>query len=131
MAFLYQRSSIIRINAFKRESGNGCSQNGSAIPFKALLAVIGPLTEIDWHVPDQNSGGSQAFRRIAIRPARLLGLSRPNDRASPSSSRTYFSVAATAASRALSLKPNDDQTIFSVSTSYSQRPINMPRSKIA
>src|SRR5437867_5615311 len=71
------------------------------------------------------------FRNAAMRGARLLGLSRLKERASPSCSRMYFSVAAIAASRALSLIPKEDQTIFSDSMSYSHRPTSRPRSTIA
>ena len=71
------------------------------------------------------------FLRAAMRGARLLGLSRLKDRASPSWSRTKFSVRVTASSRALSFLTKDTQAIDSVAGSYSHRPTRRPRSTMA
>src|SRR5579862_349694 len=71
-----------------------------------------------------------AFRKAAIFGARLLGLSKLKDRASPSCSRTYCSVVATAPSRSLFFAMKDSHTIDCPSGSYSQMPTSRPRSKI-
>ena len=61
-----------------------------------------------------------------MRVARLFGLSRLNERASPSWSRTNASVSSTAASSALSfLRPNVAHTIGPTSASNSHRPIDL------
>src|SRR5262249_46094492 len=77
------------------------------------------------------AGHAAALRSAAIFGARLFGLSRLNERASPSSSPTNRSASFRAASRARSLTPNVAATIDSVSGSYSQSPIRRPRSRMA
>ena len=70
-------------------------------------------------------------RRAAMRGLRLAGELRLKERASPSSSRTNASVAATSARRAASGGDQADHTISCASASKSQTPINLPRSRMA
>src|SRR5271166_3417842 len=67
----------------------------------------------------------------SIRGTRLLGLSRLNERASPSWSRIKDSVRETTSRRVLPDSANVVQTIDEVVGSYSHSPMIVPRSKIA
>src|SRR5207245_916272 len=74
--------------------------------------------------------GNQELRSAAMRGARRFGLSRLNDRASPSSSRTNASVFATA-SFSFRCLVHAFQAIDLDSGSYSHSPTMRPRSRIA
>src|SRR5262249_1109197 len=85
--------------------------------------VVGPKFSLTHQRP-------AALRNAAIFGARLFGLSKLNDRASPSCVRTYSSVRATAFSKSRFFGMKDIQAIESCSVSYSQTPTSRPRSKI-
>src|SRR5882672_11027582 len=68
------------------------------------------------------------LRNASTLGARLFGLSKLNDRASPNCSRTYVSVVLTAFSSSLFFAMNAIHAIDSVAVSYSHRPTSRPRS---